>query len=226
MAPLPGYPSRQPAPRKKQRTVYTFTSVAVAIVDAKTAVEIWTGAGAGVSRNPDPRITSQLPLWSVMQQFPLARSPELLTGSAGVPGLHVEIFTNDGAHYFPAVTGVDPGSPCWRTGIKRLDMILAMDAESTADQPYVKFAERLAGTDNSSITMTIWREGDQSHISVPREPVTAKYEASVPVPVKGEKPKTPDLGIPRTVPDYKQSVPILGGVILLILTAAAIAGGS
>ena len=230
IAPLPGYPPRSNAPKEKRKPGYTFTSVAVAIVDAKTAVEVWTGAGAGVARNPDPRIAIQLPFWSVMQAFPTAQTAELLSGSAGVPGLDAEIFTNDGIHYFPSIVGVDPGSSCWKTGVGRLDMIVAMDGESTADQPYSKFVGRLAGPDKSSITVTVWREGDQIHIQVPREPLApgaaSAARAAPPAPpvAKDGKPKTADLEIPRTVAEYGMTVPVFGGAILLLLIVAAVAG--
>jgi hypothetical protein len=225
IAPLPGYPPRGDAPSENRGAKFVFTYVTVAVVDAKTAIEVWTGAGGGISRNLDLAINSQLVLWSVMQQFPSARAPEILTGLTGVPGLHAEIFTNDGKHYFPSVTAVDSGSPGWRSGINPLDMIVAIDADSTADVSFAKFSERLGGPPDSSITVTVWRNGDQIQISVPREKATAPLTAeNEPEANKEAKKETPHLDIPRTTVSYKQSVPLFGAVILLILTGGAVAG--
>lgn len=173
-SPLPEYPPPPgTTPAKKPRN-FTLTNLSVCVIDAKTFKEVWTGAGRGISRTPSPRVNSQLILHSVAQRFPACATPELIT-RAGVPGLEVEILTNDDIHYFPAVTAVRSGSPALKGGLKKWDMILAIDARSVANRPYAHFRSRLAGESGTNLTMTIWRNGSQMHAKIPRR----HYPASV-----------------------------------------------
>lgn len=227
LAPLPGYPPRRgtrkgtgPPPKI---TGYTFTALTVSIIDAKIFKEVWTGAGAGMSRTRDLRINSQLILWAVMHQFPPAALSELHTSPADVPGMQVELFTNDGKHYFPAITKIESNSPAWRSGAKRWDMILALDAETTANQPYTKFRSRLGGPANSSVSMTLWRRGEQVHVTVERHRHDSSPRNLNKPPAAGTTAQY--LRIPRTTfLSSRALIPAFGIVILGTLVVFATIG--
>lgn len=218
-SPLPKYP---PGHGEKEAggEVLTETRVSVAAIDAKTLREVWVGAGRGFSRTPDPHINSQLVLRSVIRRFPVGSTPELII-RPGVPGLEVDILTNDGTHYFPAVTGIRSGSPALRGGMKQWDMILALDAATTADQSYGEFRGRLVGESGTNLTMALWRNGRQYHVTIPRrEP--PRGTAGVPPP-PGEKPAD-ELFVPRRTASTGLIFSGIGAAALAVLVVLAAMG--
>jgi len=223
LAPLPGYPPRRDSPHPESQPGFAYVNVSVSIIEAKTGTEVWAGSGAGFSRTPDPKINSQLVLWSLLRQFPQALQTEINSSPAGVAGLDMEVFTNDGKHYYPAVTSVDHDSPGWNAGVKELDMILALDAEPTADTPLSKLRPRLGGPAGSNLTMILWRKGEQVQVAIPRlQPKSAGTDATEELK-PAEKPR--HLEIPRTVTNQGYIVPLAGAAVLGILIAFGISGG-
>ncbi len=166
LAPLPGWPPR-PGAKPASAGAWLCRIQAVAL-DGKTMAPVWAGSGAGVSRTGDPRIHAQVVLWHVLRQLPAAAYTELAdTGDIG--GLALEVLTPDGENFYPAVRAVADRSPAWKAGVMANDVILAIGGEPMWGKPWREVRTALQGARDSTVALTMWRNGRQVNLIATRE---------------------------------------------------------
>lgn len=222
VAPLPKYPA--PGGRESGGGRYLMQAT-LSIVDGASLAEIWAATGAGIGRTSDIRVGSEPVLWCMLHQFPAAVRPELVETTADVPGLNLEVLTNDGAGFYPAVLGVAHNSPGWKAGVLPYDLILAVGGEPTWNKSFAGFRPLLTGPKDSDCTLTLWRNGRQVNATIRRvTPAAAGSDAAstlVATPMVGTKAKLETLGIPRAEMRGGAIWPILGAVVIATTVVVA-----
>jgi len=164
---VPGYMTTQTYTRPGYTVGHYYPVAAVSMFDAKSLKNIWLGTGAGTSDNPDPRVSSQLVVTSILEKFPNSAAQSEAT-SSGVVGVQLLLFTNDGNNYVPTVVSVASGSPAAGAGIKPYDMILSIDGIQVVNKPFSDVMELLQGDPGTPVTLQIWRTGQQLTVNVTR----------------------------------------------------------
>ncbi len=201
----------------------------VSIVDGRTLAEVWAGTGAGIGRTSDIRVGAEPVLWCLLHQFPSAARPELDQSLADVPGLTLDVLTNDGAGFYPAITAVAGNSPGWKAGVLPYDMILAVGGEPTWNKPFSVFRPFLTGPKDSECTLTLWRNGRQVNATVRRVAAAAgdgdQGMTLVAAPMVGTKKKLDTLDIPRSQMHGGVIWPILGAVVIAATVVVATQSG-
>ena len=137
--------------------------------DARTGKTVWTGLVTGVSRVPDIRLPAQLMLAvSVLTGVP----PNTNVTSeqkrrAGIGALLIPS-SNDGDVYWPAVVTLsDTREAGERAGLRKGDLVVAINGESTRNRPS---SDLLRMLDRGGSRTLVIRRGDREvALSIPRE---------------------------------------------------------
>jgi len=167
---LPGYMTTQTYTRPGYTVGYHFPAVAISLYDGKTRERVWLGTGAGQSNNPDVRVSSQFIVGNMLEKLPYALHPFFPQPkpSDGVIGVRVEICTNDGNNYVPAIVEVTKNSPIEKAGLLKHDMILAVNGASVINKPWSEVMDLLRGTPGSHLRLDVWRTGQKMSVEVTR----------------------------------------------------------
>jgi len=200
---VPGHMTTQTYSRSGYYTGAFYPSITISVFDGKSLANLWTGSGVGCSHNSDFRISSQFVLSGMIRQFPQCphRAQNYPRGS-GYIGIVVAILTNDGNNYFPTIVRLTPNSPASKAGfkVKVHDMILAINGVPTQNKPLSEILPLLYGEADTEISMTLWRVGKKSDVSLVRS----------------------QRGLPQTEEKNTQWVPygfctIVGFIVILLL---------
>ncbi len=221
VAPLPAYPPppRMPDPFRSYEGWY-LCRVKVALVDGKSMGETWVGTGAAVTRVPDSRVGSQPILWAVLHQLPAASSAEMSSGSWDVAGLEFEVLAPDGKGFYPGLTRVESRTTAWRSGLVPYDLLLGVGGEPTFNRSWPDVRRMLQGPPHSEATLTLWRNGQQIHVTAKRAPVDTGVPVAVPDPYA--KKRVAILDIPRGRTDSSKLWALVGGAALAAVTTVVV----
>ncbi|KAI4338085.1 hypothetical protein L6164_016437 [Bauhinia variegata] len=118
------------------------------------------------------------------------RFKSLRSGTQGAltgVGLSIGLTKTDGPHSGLVVISASPGGPASRAGILAGDVILAIDDTSTESMGLYDAAERLQGSEGSSVALTILSGSEVKNLALTREKVSIN-------PVKSRLCKLPASG--------------------------------
>jgi hypothetical protein len=225
VAQLPEWPPRGRVKGVQHDFRYTV-NVTASILDGKSMAEVWVGTGSGISRSPDVKVASQSVFWMVLHQFPETAMAEMTAKAGDLPGLNLEVLTNDGKNYYPGVIDVENRSPAWKAGIVNCDMILAVGGEPAWNRTGVDVRRMIAGPPESTMALTLWRNGSQVNVEARRVAVAAEADsgAVAPPPVSAADASKPRpqarLDIPRTSVSLDKMWAIVGALAIVGLVAA------
>jgi carboxyl-terminal processing protease len=91
-----------------------------------------------------------------------------LEGSFAGVGLELEA-----CFPYPRVSGVFPGSPAFRAGIREGDLIVRVDGEETSGLDLARVAEKIRGPAGSRLWLTVRRGGSDFDVELTREVVSS-----------------------------------------------------
>ena len=161
---VPGYVTSETVVNPGRVQGYYYPSAVIVVYDTKSKRSVLKIGGEGTSMNPDVKVSSQLVLYKMLVNFPLASNnfnSDAVMNAAEAKrdrvGIQDDSFTIDGSNYFPFVTGLTDNMPAKDAGLELQDMIVAIDGKSTANKTPGELADMYWGQPGGEITLTIWR---------------------------------------------------------------------
>ena len=165
---IPGYITAKTYTRPGYSIGHYYPAVGISIYDGETLEQVWLGTGAGTSDNSDVRISSQLVIIYILEEFPNTPIPYSYEESDGVIGAGISILTNDGNNYLPTITKFSKKSPSYKAGIREHDMILSIDNTPVINKPFSYVVKLVAGNPGTMIHFEVWRTGKKLEFDVKR----------------------------------------------------------
>jgi Domain of unknown function (DUF4136)/PDZ domain len=161
---VPGYVTSETVVNPGRVQGYYYPSAVIVVYDTKSKRSVLNIGGQGTSINPDIKVSSQLVLYKMLINFPLASNDHngdaaMSTAEAkkDLVGIQDDSFTIDGSNYYPFITGLVDNMPAKNAGLELQDMIVAIDGKSTANKTPSELADMYWGQPGGEITMTIQR---------------------------------------------------------------------
>ncbi len=165
---IPGYMTTQTYRRESYTIGHYYPVAGISIYDMKTLQRVWLGTGVGTSDNPDVRVSSQFVISQIVAEFPNAPAPYDYQPTYGIIDIAIGIFTIDGNNYVPTLTKVVENSPSHKAGLRKHDMILAVDGAQVINKPFGDVMKLINGTPGTTALLDVWRTGEKLSIEVTR----------------------------------------------------------
>ena len=146
-----------------------YPLVEITIFDTESLDRVWTTRAVGKSNNPDIRVSSQVVTQSICSEYPKCNfTDENYPRAGGRLGFYFSIFTTEGNRYVPIIMDITKFSPAYYAGLKRGDLIISVDNNSSVNTAYSNFISMVDGPVDSVCELKIWRKNKIIDISITR----------------------------------------------------------
>jgi len=166
---VPGYMTSETYTKPGYNIGFHYPTVNVVVLDANSNALVWSGAGTATSKTSDMRISSQLLSSNMLKSFPLKSLSEIEKNeiiNKGKIGMAILPMTFDGNDYYPVVTQLVKRSPAILKGIKRWDIIVRIDGQSTKNISLSNAYNSLSGKPGDIKSLQVFRDGKQMNFDI------------------------------------------------------------
>jgi Domain of unknown function (DUF4136) len=160
---VPGYTVSQTYTTPGQTIGRYYPSVIISVYQTNTRKLIWEGTGVATSTNSDSRVSSQLQIFDILQEFPSCKAENIQNFKTENEiynnyGLAFLIFTLNGNDYLPAVISTGNDSLAINAGIQQNDVITSVNSVETINKGYSEVLNLMTSSTNE-LDLTIYRLG-------------------------------------------------------------------
>ncbi len=146
--------------------------VNIQVYDGRTFKNVWMVTALAASRTGNIRITVQS-IFNYMVRWFSGRRIPADPRKKGYVGINLSILTVDGKDYYPAVAGVYDKGPAAKAGLKKYDMIVAVNGGDTRNMNIMDALNLIKGEPGSRVKLTVWRVNKLHKFTLTRVPFSS-----------------------------------------------------